>query len=360
MRCPPPPAGTEPDRLDCDVREARPAITLEARRKGGPAEAWWPVPTLLDSRDYAPHVVADIDGEGRAVLRFGDGEYGRRFAGIDEVAIRYRVGNGRAGNIGADALAHIVEPYLPPAGWPDIAGVRNPLPATGGIDPETIEEVRQYAPAAFRARQDRAVTARDYEEAALRIPGVAGAVAAFRWTGSWFTVFVGIDPASPDDVVADPRGVAALAPRFARAVHDALTRVRLAGYDLEIRSARYVPLEIDIELCASPGYFRGDVARAVATALDAGQARGGATGFFNPGNFTFGQPVYLSGLYAAIERVEGVESAQVTRFQRRRLGPRGELEQGVIPMGAWEIARLDNDRSNMENGTLRITAGGGL
>jgi hypothetical protein len=357
MQCPPDATGTRGD-LGCDVREARPAIVLEARRGDRPAGTWLPVPGLLASREFAPHFVADIDAEGRAVLRFGDGEYGRRFAGIDTADIRYRVGNGRAGNIGADALAHIVVPYPEPAGWPAIVALRNPLPATGGVDPETIDEVRQYAPAAFRARQDRAVTERDYEDAARRIPGVEGAVAAFRWTGSWYTVFIGIDPVSPDDVVTDLRGVAQLEPRFELLVHDALTRVRLAGYDLEIRPARYMSLEIDIELCARPGYFRGDVAQAVVVALGAGQARGG-TGFFNPANFTFGQPVYLSRLYAAIEQVEGVESAMVTRFQRRRLGPRGELEQGVIPIGAWEIARLDNNRSNMENGTLRITAGGG-
>ena len=39
--------------------------------------------------------------------------------------------------------------------------------------------------------------------------------------------------------------------------------------------------------------------------------------------------------------------------------PADELENGVLPIGAWEIARLDNDPSHMENGTLTITAGGG-
>ena len=29
------------------------------------------------------------------------------------------------------------------------------------------------------------------------------------------------------------------------------------------------------------------------------------TGFFRPDNFTFGQPLYLSGLYAALERSRG-------------------------------------------------------
>ena len=39
--------------------------------------------------------------------------------------------------------------------------VRNPLPAQGGVDPESIETVRQRAPYAFRT-QERAVTPEDY------------------------------------------------------------------------------------------------------------------------------------------------------------------------------------------------------
>ena len=38
----------------------------------------------------------------------------------------------------------------------------------------------------------------------------------------------------------------------------------------------------------------------------------GTGGFFDPLNFGFGQSVYLSRLYAALETVEGLDSAQVT------------------------------------------------
>jgi hypothetical protein len=137
-------------------------------------------------------------------------------------------------------------------------------------------------------------------------------------------------------------------------VRTGLERYRLAGYDLEIRAARYVPLDVTIELCAKPGYFASDVAHAVAVALSAARS-----GFFSSANFSFGQPVYLSRLYAAVEAVDGVASASVTVFRRHGRAPAGELESGVIALAAWEIARLHNDPSNMENGTLTIIAGGG-
>jgi predicted phage baseplate assembly protein len=240
-----------------------------------------------------------------------------------------------------------------------IIGVRNPLEARGGEDAELIEQVRQYAPAAFRAKQFRAVTEQDYKDAALSIDGIAGAVARFRWTGSWYTAFVGIDPADPDNVLTDGRGFTTLEPVFKQHVRDRLTRYRLAGYDLEIRAARYVPLDITLHICVKPGYFRGDVAHAVALALMPATGSGGAAGFFDPAKFTFGQSVYLSRLYAAVENVAGVESSTVTVFQRHGRLPAGELANAVLPIGPWEIARLDNDPNHMENGSITITAGGG-
>lgn len=349
--------------LTCDVRRARPAVRLRAV---GATSPWMPVPNLLSSTEFDRHFVVDVDDDLRGVLRFGDGEAGERFINIPQFDVWYRVGNGRPGMIGADSLKHLVQPNPVPGTWPlDLAGnvaialVRNPLPARGAQDPETIEEVRQYAPAAFRARQFRAVTERDYRDAAMTIAGVADAVAGFRWTGSWYTVFIGIDPDDPEHVLTDARGVTRLEPEFKQRVLDGLTRYRLAGYDLEIRSARYVPLDIAIEICVKTGYFRGDVAHAVSIALGTFRGPDDAAAFFNTANFRFAQPVYLSRIYAAVAEVEGVESARVTTFHRHGRLPAGELESGVVPIAPWEIARLDNSRSNMENGTLTITAGGG-
>jgi hypothetical protein len=70
--------------------------------------------------------------------------------------------------------------------------------------------------------------------------------------------------------------------------------------------------------------------------------------------------VYISRIYAVVERVEGVESAVVTVFKRYWEVAGGEIENGVIPLGDGEIARLDNDSNFPENGVLRVSAVGGL
>ena len=76
-------------------------------------------------------------------------------------------------------------------------------------------------------------------------------------------------------------------------------------------------------------------------------------------SFTFGAPVYLSAIVAAVQGVPGVQSVIPKVFQRQRDASTDALDTGVLPMGRLEIARLDDDPSFPEHGVLVLTAGGG-
>lgn len=317
---------------------------------------WQPLPKQSDLLNVGPfdhYFAAETNNDGAALLRFGDNQYGQSPQDGSFLRATYRIGVGIAGNVGADALAHVIDsPALPP-----IALVRNPLPAWGGIDPEPIDRVKHLAPAAFRAQQFRAVTEADYAEVAERNPLVARAVARFRWTGSWLTVFLTIDP----------RGRTDLPPDLRTNILNWVQRFTMAGYDLEIEPPIYVPLDIEIDICVSPDHFRGDVYPAILQALSNRRLVSGTTGFFFPDNFTFGQPLYLSKLYATIQAVEGVNSATVRRFHRIDESDPGpsypatalNLDRGYIQAGEYEVLRLDNDPNFPENGTLRLNMLGG-
>jgi hypothetical protein len=348
--------------LGVSPRAVQPAVALRLHTPPNETEIWTPVPHLLDSAPLDRHFVVDVEADGRAEVRFGDDEYGRRPTGADALHARYRIGNGPEGNVGRDSLVHVVKPTVlpPPPGWPTVARVRQPLPARGGTAPEAIEEVRQLAPRAFQAETFRAVTEEDYEAAAVKLAAVAAAKATFRWTGSWHTVFVAVHPRNPADLITEPGGRTRLSDALARKARAHLTRYKLAGYDLEVLTARYVPLEIELRVCIAPGHFRGDVLAAVRRVLGNRRFAGGRVGFFHPSRFAFGQAVYLSRIYAVVERVEGVESAVVTVFKRYWEVAGQELENGLIPLGDGEIARLDNDPNFPENGVLTLSAVGGL
>ena len=216
------------------------------------------------------------------------------------------------------------------------------------MEPETIQEVRRDAPQAFRI-QERAVTPEDYARAAERHPEVQKAAATFRWTGSWHTVFVSIDR----------WGGAPVDDNFKAALLAHLEKYRLAGHDLEVNGPLYVPLEIEMLVCVRPDYFRSEVKAALLSVFSNRPLPYRQRGVFHPDNFSFGQPVFLSPLYAAAQAVPGVAWARVTKFQRLGQDSAAALETGKLEVADLEIARLDNDPNYPHRGVFRLTMQGG-
>lgn len=318
--------------------QAEPAIWLD-----GGAQIWEPRRDLLSSGSFAQEFVAEIEDDGGARLRFGDDIFGRRPESSLAFTAHYRRGNGVVGNVGSDSLQHIVL-----AVDPGLTAVTNPLPGTSGREPEDLEEARQYAPQAFRY-QERAVTEADYAEVAERHPEVAKAAATFRWTGSWLTAFVTVDR----------RGGLVVDSAFEDELVDFLNRYRLAGFDLEVDAPRFVSLDVAITVCVKEEYESRAVEREIVRVLGSGVLPDGTPGLFHPDHWTFASPVYLSQIYGLVMEVAGVRAASVTRFQRWDRPAEGELDDGVLPIGRLEIARLDNDLNRPENGRLALQMEGG-
>lgn len=321
-------------------RTVTPQLTLS--HTGSSDVTWEAKRDLLNSDKTDLHVVVEIESDGTAMLRFGDDDRGKRPDAGTQFTATYRVGNGLAGNIAVDSLHHIVTEVA------SIRGVRNLTPGIGGTEPESLEDVRQRAPYAFRT-QERAVTPKDYEEVTGRHPDVQRAAATFRWTGSWYTVFLTVDRKGGLPVDGD----------FETEIRSFVERYRMAGYDLEVEAPHFVPLEIEMSICVKPDYFRSEVKKALLTIFSNQRLPHGGVGLFHPDNFTFGQTVYLSPLIAAAQAVPGVASVAMKKFQRQRYPDLTPLEDGKLEMGRLEIAQLDNDRNFPERGVFTLTLGGG-
>lgn len=324
-----------------DPRTARPAVTVHLD-----PDDWVPPPgrDLLNSGPQDRHVLAETEVDGTAWLRFGDGVYGARPpAGGSSVTADYAVGNGGAGNVGRDVLRRVSLPGLEP-----IAAVTNPLPAGGGIDPEPLGRVRLAAPQAFRVQQ-RAVTADDYAQVLARHRDVQRARATFRWTGSWYTVFVAVDLVGGHQLDVETEAE----------LRRHLDRYRMAVHDLEVAAPQLVPLDLRLQACAAPGFERRDVEARLLERLSNRRLPDGSVGLFHPDRFTFGQPVYLSEVYAAALEIAGVDWLVATRFRRWGRAPAGELEAEVLQPAEQEIVQLANDPNFPEHGRLELDVGGG-
>lgn len=320
------------DLMHFDATAAVPAIVLTGTL-GGIVATWKPEQDLLESKGADPVFVVEVESNGAATLRFGDNTNGKAPDTGTAFTTRYRIGNGTDGNVGAESLAYLA------AADARILTCANPLPAFGGTDPETDDQIRRRAPQAFLT-QERAVTMADYAAVTEMNPQVRQAAATLRWTGSWYTVYI----------AAEPKGGGNLAPALQNALKKNVERYRLAAQDFELESPQYVSLEIELQVCVDPNYFRADVEQALLQVLG---------GLFVSTNFTFGQTVYLSTMYAAARTVDGVIAVTATKFQPQGVNSTLYLATGEIKMGHFQVARLANDPSLPSHGQLTLVMEGG-
>lgn len=329
--------------------DVTPHPEIRVRELNQAGQEWDAVPDLLAGDENTKAFVLEVESDGTAYLRFGDDQFGQRPGPGLRLQATYRIGNGTAGNLGAKSLAHIISDQ-PEVAAGAVREIVNPMPSGGGVDPESVEQVRQRAPNAFRAVQQRAVTPDDYANKAQGARSdIQRAAATFRWTGSWRTVFISVDRF----------GGAQVNDKFRGDLRKAIEPFRMAGHDLEVNAPIFVPIELGMTVCVDPAYFNGDVRRAILAVFNNGVDTSGRKGLFHPDNFSFGQPVYLSPFYAAAQALDGVKRVDITKFERQNVPGSSGIDAGKITLSRLEVARLDNDPNFREHGFFNLSVQGG-
>jgi hypothetical protein len=328
-----------------DPRLCNPYLILRDSRQ----RQWTVAPDLLDSGPHDLQCVVEVDDEGLAHLRFGDDDLGQAPDPESNFTAAYRVGIGKTGMIAADSLRHIVFRN----GFAGGLSVRNPLGAAGGIEPEPLADIKQYAPFTFRNKIRRAITPGDYATLAQAPyePRVQRAEARFLWTGSWYEVAVAIDPFAevPEEDF----------PALVKTVERDLYQYRRIGHDVKVSIARSVAIDLVLEICVKPDFLRGHVEAALVDAFSNRQLADGGTGFFYPDNLHLGEGIAVSRIIAAAQAVTGVYSVHVKKLNRKFEALGHALETGILRIEPWEMPRLDNDPSLPEHGTLKLSLRGG-
>src|SRR6266516_3262978 len=265
--------------LTQDIRNALPEITLSSTIAGAnPAQPWtWlPQADLLESNGEDRHFVVEINNDGYAQLRFGDDELGRAPQVGEKLTAHYRIGNGPIGNVGAETITRVVlRNNITLSGI--VFTPRNPLPAQGGTAQEPLSEAKLFAPRAFRTKLERAITADDYAQLAQDVSRVQRATASLRWNENGYTVLVAIDPLGTEEADQTLLDTAA----------QHLEPYRRIGHDVIVRQAKYVPLEIVMNVCVRPHYLRGHVKAALLKLFSNRLQPDGTPGFFHPDNLSF-------------------------------------------------------------------------
>jgi hypothetical protein len=359
--------------IEQDPRRAMPQVGIAGARPDGAATIsthWTARRDLLDSASQDLVFMAEMDDDGRAHLRFGDDRHGRMPEAGTVLVATYGLGNGPAGNVGADTITCLVFRNVV-SGFGAMAP-RNPLPATGGTAAESSADARMFAPHAFRATLERAITAEDYaalaSDDARRRAGRAstivpfrrlqGAKAALRWTGSWYEAGIAVDPLGQGEADA----------ALTTEIESYLDPYRRVGHDLRVESGRYVALDLALYVCVAPDVVRGQVAARLHQVLGSRVSPDGSLGLFHPDNLGFGTDLSVSRIIAAVQVVPGVTSVRIMRLRRYRVGeqamrpddpPEPLPSGGILAFSAFEIPRLDDDPSVPENGRVTLHMRGG-
>ena len=235
------------------------------------------------------------------MIQFGDGTRGYiPDAGSAVVAVSYRRGGGKAGNVRPLALKTL-QTYI--AG---VEGVVNPFAATGGADQDDLDAANARAPRELKALY-RAVTRDDYEVQALATPG--GRVARALVLPQTHPAFPGVRyPGAVTVVVVPAADENEARPYPSRTtleeVRRHLDRMRTVTTELYVQSPVYRKVEVSASVTVQNGYDPGTVRERCRVNL--GQFLHALKGGPEGKGWPWGGAIYHADLIGRLMRVEGV------------------------------------------------------
>lgn len=209
-------------------------------------------------------------------------------SGLNNALAFYRHGGGARGNMAAGRITTILSPVV------GIAASSNPVPAEGGMEAETLEDIRRAAPRSTAAL-GRVVSRHDYEAFARGFRGVGKALATQLVDG--ITPFIWLTLATSEMQPPTPGGD--LETDLARALTDAAPPgqiLRIAGFAPEPVTL-VAALRIDTRT-----WRRSDIEQTLRAHL---------ANRFGPAAMDFGQPLRASAILAAIHEVTGIAAARI-------------------------------------------------
>jgi len=249
---------------------------------------------LYDFAEAGPNqrgFVTRETGDQKTTVTFGNGVRGARVpTGTANVKATYRYGIGSPGNVDAQQISQLATHPL------GAQAVINPLPASGGVDADRLDQARANAPVSTTAL-DRLVSVSDYADFCRTYAGIGKATAVRLSDGRALIVHVTI--AGADDAPIDTGS---------DLFNNLLTSLQTYGdpyqpAQVAVRRVRLIVMAATVVL--QTGWAWEDVAPNLRTAVLALFA-------FNARDL--GQTAFLSEAVATLQAARGVAWLNVTTF----------------------------------------------
>lgn len=278
---------------------------------GGSAVQWSYVQFLGDFGPGDSVFTTFLDSNGLTWIQFGDNIDGAIPVAGATITATYRVGAGSAGNVSAGSVGTFLTP-IPGVATQLVANVYQSTAMTGGTDPETNDQIRANAPAAFTTIQ-RAVSLADFQAIAQNVPGITAAAAVALHSTSITLYLMGNNnlPASSLQQAT---------------VINSFVGKTLAGVTVTTAQPTLVAIDVTATIQVLPSFSNAQVLASVESSLN--------TMLSNP-NTSFGQLITVGGVYGTILNVDGVAWAVVSIISREDAT---QANTTPIQLRAFEIA----------------------
>lgn len=213
--------------------------------------------------------------------------------------VRYRVGGGSGANIGANVVSSVGNVEMVVTG-PVSANnqsvrnslrVNNPVPAFGGGDDPTLEEVRYITKYNF-ASQNRAVTLKDYLSTIFKMPGKFGVPFRMQVSEKQNKVefaILGLD----SNGKLNNSSTNTLKENMATWLAD----YRMINDYVLIRDGKIINLSFSVDLYTDKAFNQGEIVNNTINVIK---------GYFDIKKWQMGQNIYIAQLVEAINNVAGV------------------------------------------------------
>jgi hypothetical protein len=262
---------------------------------------------ITDVAASSPSFTTITNANGETVIVLGNGINGLVPPAGTIITATYRIGGGKLGNVGANA---ITDQFSPVVG----ISVNSSTVAVGGSDAEALSSIKANAPT-LRRTQDRAVTLTDYESLISAFPGVVKAFTTSASPSGATTVYYSALPHFADFETRDSGTAMTLNTDFGTAgaeIHSDLagylTSRSMVGVAVQQISATINFSSVFIAFSrveVHDGYYQSEVTAAVTTAIRT---------LFTWGAVEFNQTFRVSDILSTVNAVVGLKNVTLSNL----------------------------------------------